>query len=97
MAKSSKAARNEVAQKSADAYIELAQILEKQAKRCRELATGYRRGEFDPAYSNLPPEAGDHMRHPAQRAIDNMSWYDTREAVERLRTELAASCAPKGQ
>jgi hypothetical protein len=80
--------RNETAQRAADTMLEFAQYLETTAKRYRTLARGYRSGEFDPAYSNLPADAGDHMRHPAQRAIDHLSAYEIRETVERLGAEL---------
>jgi hypothetical protein len=81
--------RIEAAQRSADAYIELAQLLEAQAKRLRANARGYRSGELLAHYGdNLPAGCAPEMAHPAQRAIDGLSCYDIREAVERLRAEL---------
>jgi hypothetical protein len=80
---------NEAAQRAADVYLELAQFLEREAKQYREAAKHYRTGALDVAYTNLPPEAGPHMRHPAQRAIDRLSPWTITEAIERLRTELS--------
>lgn len=85
-----RAAKNEPAQRAADAFIELAQLLEAQAKRYREMARGYRTGDLLPGYTNLPADAHPTMHHPVRRAIDNLSAYDIREAVERLRAELEA-------
>ena len=82
---------NEIAQKSADAYIEMAQILERQAKIYRETARFYRSGDLGTNYANLPADAGDHMRHPAQRAIDGIEHYSIQHHCERLRAELASA------
>lgn len=82
--------RNEPAQRAADAYIELAQFLERQAKEYRDTAKHYRRGNLSVGYENLPADAGDHMRHPCQRAIDRMSHWDILRTIERLRAELEA-------
>ena len=88
-------AANETAQRAADAYIELAQFLERLAKAYKERARHYRSGALEVWYSNLPPEAGDHMRHPAQRALDAMSEYDVKATYERIRGDLAAATAGK--
>ncbi len=81
--------QREIAQRAADAYIELAQLLEAEAKRYRMMAKCYRDGTLLTSY-HIPPDVIAHpeMRHPAQRAIDGMSAYDIRAAVERLRLEL---------
>jgi hypothetical protein len=81
--------RSEPAQRAADAYLELAQFLERLAKDYRERAGHYRAGRLHTAYEHLPADAGDHMRHPCQRAIDAMSPYDVSSTYERLRAELA--------
>jgi len=82
--------RTEPAQRAADTYIELAQYLEAQAKMYRETAKHYRSGALDVAYTNLPAEAGDHMRHPAQRAIDRLSVWNIKAEFDRLTAELSA-------
>ena len=83
-----KAPINETAQIAADAYIELAQFLERLAKAYKDRAKHYRSGALQVGYSDLPAEAGDHMRHPAQRAIDGMSEYDVKATYERIRADL---------
>ncbi len=80
----------ELVQKVADAYIEMAQFLEKLAAAYRERAKHYRAGELDIAYRDLPPDAGAHMRHPAQRAIDGLSEWDVHATYERVRARLQA-------
>lgn len=80
--------QNEVAQRAADTFIEMAQSLEKEAKRFREYAKHYRSGELLVGYTNLPADAGEHMRHPAQRAIDVLSEWDIVATFKRLREEL---------
>jgi hypothetical protein len=82
--------KHEAAQQAADVYIGLAQALEAQAKRYRETAKYYRSGDLDVAYKNLPADAGDHMRHPVQRAIDGISIWNLREAYEQSEAELKA-------
>lgn len=80
----------ERAQQAADLFIEMAQYLERLARAYRDRAKYYRSGELLIAYDNLPPEAGDHMRHPVQRCIDTMSPYDVTGAYDRITAALKA-------
>lgn len=80
----------EVRERCGDAFIEIAQLLEKSAKRYRELAKGYRNGEFNPAYTNMPPETHPSLLGPAVRAADCISPYDITNVMDRLREELLA-------
>lgn len=81
-------AQQEVAQRCADAYLDLAQFLEKQAQQLRQTAKHYRSGECVTGYTGLPADACAEVRHPAQRAIDGLSCYDIRARVEALQAAL---------
>lgn len=75
-------------QQCADVYIECAQFLRRLANAYQERARHYREGSLLIAYQNLPADAGDHMRHPVQRAIDSLSKYDVTGMYERAEQAL---------
>ena len=75
-------------QQVADVYIDVAQFLHRLAEAYKERARNYRAGTLLVAYENLPPDAGDHMRHPVQRAIDSLSKYDVVATYERADAAL---------
>jgi len=82
---------NETAQRCADAYLELAQELERTAARFRRDAKGYRSGELLTNYTALTTKAAiDASGHPAQRAIDGIGVYNLQGLCETLRAQLKA-------